>query len=80
MSDSEAPDRRTMTKMNLKAIHEMLPKDVPLRANKSYIVNTDYIGSFDDNGVFIGKYEISIGNSCRDAFFETFFMKNNPAD
>lgn len=30
--------------------------------------------------MIIGKYEISIGNSYRDAFFEKFFMKNNPAD
>ncbi|WP_278626193.1 DUF6268 family outer membrane beta-barrel protein [Parabacteroides gordonii] len=76
----QTPDQRIVTKMNLKSIHEMLPKDIFLRTNKSYIVNTDYIDSFDNNDVFIGKYEISIGNSYRDAFFDTFFMKNNPAD
>ena len=76
----QTPDQRIVTKMNLKSIHEMLPKDIFLRTNKSYIVNTDHIDSFDNNDVFIGKYEISIGNSYRDAFFDTFFMKNNPAD
>lgn len=45
-----------------------------------YIVNSGHIDSFDNNDVFVGKYEISIGNSYRDAFFEKFFMKNNPAE
>lgn len=76
----QTSEQRIVTKMNLKSIHEMLPKDVFLRTNKSYIVNSDHIESFDNNDVFIGKYEISIGNSYRDAFFETFFMKNNPSD
>ncbi|MCD8270179.1 MAG: LytTR family DNA-binding domain-containing protein [Parabacteroides sp.] len=76
----QTSDQRIVTKMNLKSIHEMLPKDTFLRTNKSYIVNSDYIDSFDNNDIFIGKYEISIGNSYRDAFFETFSMKNNPKD
>lgn len=76
----QTPEQKIVTKMNLKSIHEILPKDIFLRSNKSYIVNTDHIDSFDNNDVFIGKYEISIGNSYRDAFFETFFMKNNPSD
>ena len=76
----QTPEQRIVTKMNLKSIHEMLPKDVFLRTNKSYIVNSNYIASFDNNDVFIGKYEISIGNSYRDAFFEKFFMKNNLSD
>ena len=74
----QTPEQRIVTKM--KSIHEMLPKDVFLRTNKSYIVNSNYIASFDNNDVFIGKYEISIGNSYRDAFFEKFFMKNNLSD
>ena len=76
----QTPEQRIVTKMNLKSIHEMLPKDVFLRTNKTYIVNSNYIASFDNNDVFIGKYEISIGNSYRDAFFEKFFMKNNLSD
>lgn len=76
----QTADQRVITKMNLKSIHEILPHDIFLRINKSYIVNTDYIDSFDNNDVFIGKYEISIGNSYRDSFFERFFTKNNPVD
>lgn len=51
----QTPDQRIVTKMNLKSIHEMLPKDIFLRTNKSYIVNTDHIDSFDNNDVFIRK-------------------------
>jgi two-component system LytT family response regulator len=43
--------------------------------NKSYIVNTGHIESFDNNDIFIKSYEIAIGNSYRDDFFEGFVMK-----
>lgn len=46
-----------------------------LRVNKSYIVNTAHIDSFDNNDIFIKSYEIAIGNSYRDDFFEGFVMK-----
>ncbi|MDR2926618.1 MAG: LytTR family transcriptional regulator [Cytophagaceae bacterium] len=54
--------------MNLKAIHELLPSRIFIRANRSYIVNKDQINSFNSNDVFIGNYEIGISNSYRDAF------------
>lgn len=76
----QTAEQRIVTRMNLKSIHEILPKETFLRTNKSYIVNTDHIDSFDNNDVFIDKYEISIGNSYRDAFFEKYFMKNNLPD
>ena len=73
-------EQRVITRMNLKNIFELLPKHDFLRVNKSYIVNTKHIDSFDNNDIFIKTHEIAIGNTYRDAFFETFFMKNNPAD
>lgn len=68
-------DQRIITKMNLKTIHELLPKTQFFRINKSYIVNTDLIESFDNNDVFIKNYEIAIGNSYRDSFFDNFVLK-----
>lgn len=68
-------DQRVITKMNLKNIHELLPKSSFLRVNKSYIVNTEKIESFDNNDIFIKTYEIPIGNSFRDAFFDSFLSK-----
>lgn len=68
-------DQRIITRMSLKAIFNLLPKSLFLRVNKSYIVNTRHIDSFDNNDIFIRTYEIAIGNSFRDAFFEEFVMK-----
>lgn len=67
--------QRLITRMNVKNIHDLLPKNTFLRINRSYIVNKNHIDSFDNNDVFIRKYEIAIGNSYRDAFFEEL-MKN----
>lgn len=68
-------EQRLITRMNLRTIHELLPKSIFLRVNKSYIVNTKQINSFDNNDIFLGKYEVAIGNSYRDTFFEEFVMK-----
>lgn len=68
-------DQRIITRLNLKTIYELLPKKEFLRVNKSYIVNTNHIDSFDNNDIFIGNYEIAIGNTYRDMFFDAFMKK-----
>ncbi|WP_455587254.1 LytR/AlgR family response regulator transcription factor [Bacteroides sp.] len=67
--------QRIITRMSLKAISDLLPKSTFLRVNKSYIVNTRHIASFDNNDIFIGSHEIAIGNSYRDSFFEDFVLR-----
>ena len=66
---------RLITHMNLKTIHELLPKQHFLRVNRSYIINKHRIDSFNNNDVFIGEYEISIGNRYRDDFFDVLLGK-----
>jgi len=68
-------EQRLITRMNLKNMHDMLPKSMFLRVNRSYIVNINQIDSFDNNDIFIKKYEIAIGNFYRDSFFEEFVSK-----
>lgn len=68
-------EQRIITRMNLKTMHERLPKSTFLRINRSYIVNTTHIDSFDNNDIFIQKYEIAIGSFYRDSFFEEFVSK-----
>ena len=68
-------EQRIITRMNLKTMHELLPKSTFLRINRSYIVNTSHIDSFDNNDIFIQKYEIAIGSFYRDLFFEEFVSK-----
>ena len=70
----QLPDQRIITKTSMKAIHELLPK-IFLRVNRSYIVNTRQITSFDNNDIYIDKYEIAIGNNYRDIFFDEFVAK-----
>ncbi len=71
----QSENQRIITHMNLKAIHDMLPQDTFLRVNRSYIVNKEQIDSFDNNDVFVKAYEIAIGNTYRDVFFEKFMGK-----
>lgn len=68
-------DQRIITRMSLKSISDIVPKSLFLRVNKSYIVNTSHIDSFDNNDIFLKSYEIAIGNSYRDDFFEGFVMR-----
>ena len=68
-------EQRIITRMNLKAMYELLPKSLFLRVNKSYVVNTARIEAFDNNDIFIKTHEIAIGNSYRDSFFEEFVMR-----
>jgi two-component system LytT family response regulator len=68
-------EQRIITRMNLKTIYDLLPKSIFLRVNKSYIVNTTQIEAFDNNDIFIKNYEIAIGNSYRDSFFEEFVTR-----
>ncbi|MDR2917921.1 MAG: LytTR family DNA-binding domain-containing protein [Tannerella sp.] len=70
-------NQRIITRMNLKAIHDLLPQNIFLRINRSYIVNRNRIESFDNNDVFIKNYEIGIGNFYRDEFFKIFMSKIN---
>lgn len=68
-------EQRIITRMNLKTMHDLLPKNTFLRVNRSYIVNANHIESFDNNDIFIKKYEIAIGNMYRDSFFDEFVHK-----
>lgn len=68
-------DLRIITRMTLKAVLDLLPENKFIRVNKSYIVNTCHIDSFDNNDIFIKSYEVAIGNSYRDTFFEEFVLR-----
>jgi DNA-binding LytR/AlgR family response regulator len=68
-------DKRIITRMTLKNIQDLLPQSAFLRINRSYIINREQIESFDNNDVFIKSYEIAIGNSFHDSFFEELMGK-----
>lgn len=70
--------KKIITKMYLKNILDLLPRNIFFRINRSYVINLQKIESFDNNDVFIKAYEIAIGNSYRDAFFQKITPKNIP--
>lgn len=67
--------QKVITAMNIKTIHDQLPKDMFVRVSKSYIINAKHISSVDNNTVYIGTNEIPIGNIYRDFFFNEFVLK-----
>ncbi len=67
--------QKIITAMNIKTIHEKLPKHPFVRVSKSYIINANHITSVDNNTVYIGTNEIPIGNIYRDSFFDEFVTK-----
>lgn len=68
-------NQKVITAMNIKTIHEKLPKNRFVRVSKSYIINAQKIASVDNNTVYIGKNEIPIGTIYRDFFFDEFVTK-----
>ena len=71
----QTDDQRIMTAMNIKTIHDQLPQHIFVRIGKSYVINIKEIASFDNNTVMIRKYEIPIGNTYRNYFFDNFITK-----
>ncbi|MCA6068166.1 LytTR family DNA-binding domain-containing protein [Chryseobacterium sp. RG1] len=64
--------QKLITAMNLKTIHQKVPQDIFLRVSKSFVVNIDYIESFDNHNVYIGDVEIPLGEVYRSEFFTKY--------
>jgi DNA-binding LytR/AlgR family response regulator len=65
-------NQKLFTAMNLKTIHQKIPAGIFLRVSKSYVVNKDYIESFDNHTVYIGDSEIPLGEVYKKEFFEKY--------
>jgi len=65
-------NQKLITAMNLKTIHQKMPQDIFLRISKSYVVNINYIESFDHHSIYIGGYEISLGEVYKKDFFTIY--------
>ena len=61
-----------MTAMNIKTTNNQLPDNHFVRVNKSYIVNTDYIGSIGTDFINIAGEEIPLGRTYRAGFLNRF--------
>jgi DNA-binding LytR/AlgR family response regulator len=64
--------QKLITAMNLKTIHQKIPQHLFLRVSKSYVVNINYIDSFDHRNIYLGDAEIPIGEVYRKDFFRIY--------
>lgn len=64
--------QKLITAMNLKTFHQKIPQDVFLRVSKSYVVNKNYIESFDHHTIYIGGSEIPLGEVYKKEFFTIY--------
>ena len=63
-------ERPVLTLMNLKALESMLPAESFMRIHRSYIVNTDHIGSYDRTAVIVGGTAVPVGDTYRSKLIE----------
>jgi len=71
----QTEDQKILTAMNIKTIHDQLPKNIFVRVSKSYIINISHVEAIDNNTIYIGKNEVPIGNMYREFFFDSFVSK-----
>lgn len=64
--------QKLITAMNLKTIHQKIFWNTFLRVSKSYVVNIDFIDSFDNHNIYIDESEIPIGEVYRSEFFTKY--------
>jgi DNA-binding LytR/AlgR family response regulator len=64
--------QKLITAMNLKTIHQKISRETFLRVSKSYVVNLDFIDSFDNHTIYIDEFEIPIGEVYRSDFFTKY--------
>ncbi len=68
-------NQKLITAMNLKTIHQSIPQNMFFRVNKSYVVNINHIDSFDSHSIYIGEYEISLGEIYKENFLSIYSGK-----
>lgn len=64
--------QKLITAMNLKTIHQKIISESFMRVSKSYIVNFNYIQSFDNHTIYIDDSEIPLGEIFKAEFFAKY--------
>lgn len=67
---------KILTLQNMKFAEELLPGRRFMRVHKSYIVALDKIDAIERNRIFIGEHVVPVGETYRQAFFETINRHN----
>lgn len=64
------PQGRFLTRLNLKAVFEKLPKGQFIRVHRSFIVNETKITAFQKGQLFLDKLSIPVGTSYQEALLQ----------
>lgn len=64
--------QKLITAMNLKTFHQKTPQGVFFRISKSYVINKNYIESFDHHTVYIDGSELPLGEVYKKEFFKLY--------
>lgn len=64
--------QKLITAMNLKNIHQKIAQHIFMRVSKSYLINRDYIDSFDHHTIYLGESEIPLGEVYKKEFFSKY--------
>ncbi len=65
-------NQKLITAMNLKTIHQKIPNSIFLRVSKSYVINLNFIDSFDHHNVYLGENEVPLGEVYKKDFFRIY--------
>lgn len=65
-------NQKLITAMNLKTIHQKVPQQIFLRVSKSYVINKNYIESFDHHNIYLGETEVPLGDVYKKDFFRIY--------
>ncbi|KFF00669.1 transcriptional regulator [Chryseobacterium formosense] len=65
-------NQKLITAMNLKTIHQKIPNNTFLRVSKSYVINLNFIDSFDHHNVYLGENEVPLGEVYKKDFFRIY--------
>lgn len=65
-------NQKLITAMNLKSVYQKLPCNLFIRVSKSYIVNFNYVISFDHYSIFVEEQEIPLGEVFKKDFFSRY--------
>lgn len=65
-------NQKLITAMNLKTIHQKIPNSTFLRVSKSYVINLNFIDSFDHHNIYLGENEVPLGEVYKKDFFKIY--------
>lgn len=64
-----------MTQMSLKAMAELLPKELFVRVHRSYIVHMQVVNAIERGRIVFGKVRIPVSDSYRDEFMQRLVQR-----